>query len=219
MNAFRLAGDLSHLASYLVLLYVLFTKKNAAGVSLKTQQLYFLVFATRYLDLFTNFYSMYNTVFKVFYILVSGAICFLIQFKEPWKSTNDRSHDTFKLWIAIVPCLVLACLLNYELSIMEVCWTFSIYLEAIAIFPQLVVLHRTQKIENFTSHYVFTLGAYRGLYILNWVYRYFTEYYYRQWLVWISGVVQTALYIDFFIHYLKAKKEGFDQPVLLPTST
>lgn len=37
-------------------------------------------------------------------------------------------------------------------------------------------------------------SAYRGLYIINWVYRYFTEPHYRQWLVWISGVVQTALY-------------------------
>ena len=30
--------------------------------------------------------------------------------------------------------------------------------------------------------------------ILNWIYRYFTEPRYRQWLVWISGCIQTALY-------------------------
>ena len=29
--------------------------------------------------------------------------------------------------------------------------------------------------ENLTSHYVFALGAYRGLYLLNWIYRYMTE--------------------------------------------
>ena len=33
---------------------------------------------------------------------------------------------------------------------LQVLWTFSIYLEAVAIFPQLFVLHRTSKIENFT---------------------------------------------------------------------
>lgn len=37
--------------------------------------------------------------------------------------------------------------------------------------------------------------AYRGLYILNWIFRYFHERHYRQWIVWISGVVQTGLYL------------------------
>lgn len=189
------------------------------GISLKTQQLYLLVFLCRYLDLFTSFYSLYNTLFKIFYILASGAICWLIMFKEPWKSSNDRSNDTFKVILLIAPCFALSLLINYEFSVMEVLWAFSIYLESIAILPQLFVLHRTKRIENFTSHYVFTLGAYRGLYILNWIYRFFTEYYYRAWIVWISGIIQTALYVDFFLHYVKAKKEGFGKDVLLPTST
>eukprot|EP00939_MAST-03C_sp_MAST-3C-sp1_P002946 g2946.t1 len=217
MNIFRLSGDLSHLASYLILLYVLFKKRNASGISLKTQQLYFLVFIARYLDLFTNFYSLYNTLFKIFYILASGAICWLIMYKEPWRSSNDRSNDTFRIILVIAPSFVLALLFNYEYSVMEILWTFSIYLEAVAIVPQLFVLHRTSRIENFTSHYVFTLGAYRGLYILNWIYRFFSEYYYRQWIVWIAGVVQTALYVDFFYHYWRAKKQGLDKDVLLPT--
>jgi hypothetical protein len=37
-------------------------------------------------------------------------------------------------------------------------------------------------------------SAYRGFYILNWIYRFATEKHYRQWIVWISGVAQTALY-------------------------
>ena len=39
------------------------------GISVKTQELYLLVFVCRYLDLFEN-YSTYNTIFKVMYILV-----------------------------------------------------------------------------------------------------------------------------------------------------
>jgi hypothetical protein len=48
-------------------------------------------------------------------------------------------------------------------------WTFSIYLEALAILPQLIVLQRYREVENLTSNYIFFLGAYRALYILNWV--------------------------------------------------
>ncbi|MCO5585742.1 hypothetical protein L7F22_039678 [Adiantum nelumboides] len=85
----------------------------------------------------------------------------------------------------------------------KVMWTLSIYLEAVAILPQLVLLQRTRNIDNLTGHYVFFLGTYRGFYLLNWVYRYLTEARTYRWLTWISGFVQTALYADFFYYYLK----------------
>lgn len=43
----------------LVLLLKIQATKSCAGVSLKTQELYAIVFLTRYLDLFTNFVSLY----------------------------------------------------------------------------------------------------------------------------------------------------------------
>ena len=45
---------------------------------------------------------------------------------------------------------------------------------------------RYREVENLTGHYIFLLGSYRALYILNWIYRYFTEFYYSQWLVWLE---------------------------------
>ena len=65
--------------------------------------------------------------------------------------------------------------------------------------------------ENLTSHYVFALGAYRGLYLLNWIYRYMTEDDYVQRIVWIAGVVQTGLYCDFFYHYYQSKRGGMNR--------
>ena len=41
----------------------------------------------------------------------------------------------------------------------KVLWTFSIYLEAVAILPQLVLLQRTQNIDNLTGNYVFLIGC------------------------------------------------------------
>jgi hypothetical protein len=34
----------------------------------------------------------------------------------------------------------------------------------------------------------------------NWLYRLATESHYRAWPAWISGILQTALYSDFFYH-------------------
>ena len=48
-------------------------------------------------------------------------------------------------------------------------WTFSIYLEAVAILPQLFMVSKTGEAESITSHYLFALGSYRALYIINWV--------------------------------------------------
>jgi ER lumen protein retaining receptor len=68
---------------------------------------------------------------------------------------------------------------------------------------------RYREVENLTGHYVFFLGAYRGLYIMNWIYRSFTEEGYRHhWIVYISGLVQTALYVDFFYYYAQSKYKG-----------
>ena len=94
-------------------------------------------------------------------------------------------------------------------------WAFSIYLEAVAIIPQLFMLQKIGFCENITSHYVFVLGMYRFFYLLNWVYRYFHEYHYSQIIVWVCGVVQTALYCDFFVNYFQSKKGGINKTVKL----
>ena len=72
--------------------------------------------------------------------------------------TYDKEQDTFRVMFLIVPSSLLALVVNHEMSLVEVLWTFSIYLEAVAIFPQLVLLQRTKNIDTLTSNYVFLLG-------------------------------------------------------------
>ncbi|CAI5463014.1 unnamed protein product [Closterium sp. Yama58-4] len=208
MNIFRLAGDMTHLLSVVVLLLKIITMKSCAGISLKTQELYVMVFVTRYLDLFYAFVSVYNSVMKVIFLASSFAIVYYMRYDKIVKHKYDKEHDTFRHVFLVIPCLVLALLVNRKFTVTEVLWTFSIYLEAVAIMPQLVLLQRTKNIDNLTGNYVFFLGAYRGFYILNWIYRYITEPHYKQWIVWISGLVQTALYADFFYYYIISWKNN-----------
>jgi ER lumen protein retaining receptor len=79
-------------------------------------------------------------------------------------------------------------------------WSFSIWLESVAILPQLFMLQRTGEAETITTHYLFALGAYRALYIPNWIY--------KGWMrqdvdgvAVVAGIVQTVLYSDFFYIY------------------
>ena len=113
LNLFRLAGDMSHVLSILVLLLRLRVTKNAVGISIKTQELYLLVFITRYLDLFTTFYSMNNTIMKILYILSTAYIVYMVKSTEPFKTTYEKAHDSFLHWkFAALPCLLLAIITN-----------------------------------------------------------------------------------------------------------
>ena len=107
-----------------------------------------------------------------------------------------------------------------DLNLVEL-WKKSLFLLAYAATSQtsgFLNSSRFEKIgfcENITSHYVFVLGMYRFFYLLNWVYRYFHEYHYSQIIVWVCGVVQTALYCDFFVNYFQSKKGGINKTVKL----
>ena len=73
MNLFRLCGDVSHVVSIVVLALRLNATKSAVGISLKTQELYLIVFVARYADLFSHFYSLYNTFMKIAFITSTAA--------------------------------------------------------------------------------------------------------------------------------------------------
>ena len=206
MNVFRVSADFLHLMSILVLLLKIHATKSCAGISLKTQELYLMVFVTRYLDLFWNFASLYNSVFKIVYIATSAMIIWYMRRHRTVKGTYDKDHDTFRYLFLILPSLALAMIFNERFTVFEVLWAFSLFLEAIAILPQLVLLQRTKNVDNLTGNYVFLLGMYRAFYILNWIYRYMTEPNYVQWIVWLCGTVQTGLYLDFFYYYIQAWK-------------
>ncbi|KAG6642359.1 hypothetical protein I3843_09G132900 [Carya illinoinensis] len=201
MNIFRFSGDMMHLISILVLLLKIYATKSCSGISLKTQELYALVFLTRYLDLFTGFISVYNTVMKLVFIASSAAIVWCMQRHRVVRRSYDKELDTFRHYFLIAASFALALLVNEKFTFQEIFWAFSIYLEAVAILPQLVLLQRSGNVDNLTGQYVFFLGAYRAFYILNWIYRYFKEPHFSRWIACISGLVQTALYADFFYYY------------------
>ena len=144
---------------------------------------------------------LYNTVFKLVFIASSSYTVYLML--NDYKPTHDPNIDTFKVQYLLGASALLGCALPYKYTPTEILWAFSIWLESVAILPQLFMLQRTGEAETITTHYIFALGAYRTLYIPNWVYRYFAEGYFDPIAV-AAGIVQTVLYSDFFyIYYTK----------------
>ena len=81
MNIFRLFGDLSHLLAIVLLLLKIWKTRSCAGISGKSQILFLVVFASRYLDLLTSFISLYNTVMKIFFIGSAAGTVYLMYVK------------------------------------------------------------------------------------------------------------------------------------------
>ncbi|KAL1115974.1 hypothetical protein AAG570_005469 [Ranatra chinensis] len=199
MNIFRLLGDLSHLLAVIILLMKIWKTRSCAGISGKSQVLFAIVYTSRYLDLIHSFISVYNTVMKVVFLVASYGTVYMMYMK--FKATYDHNHDTFRIEFLVIPAAILSLLINHDFSPLEILWTFSIYLESVAILPQLFLVSKTGEAESITSHYLFALGSYRGLYLFNWIYRYYVEDHYDLIAI-VAGVVQTVLYCDFFYLYI-----------------
>lgn len=88
------------------------------GISGKSQVLFGLVFLTRYLDLFTSFISVYNSVMKVVFILATLATIYLVFVK--FRATYDSNNDTFRAELLVIPIAGLSVLVNHEFTVFEV---------------------------------------------------------------------------------------------------
>lgn len=203
-NIFRYLGDLSHLLSIVLLLVHMLKKKKCFGISFKTQLLYLIVFITRYsFGLFDP--PLYNIVFKIFYIV--STLFTIIMMKTVLRSARDKKHDTFNIYFLLLICIPLAYFTSSSIDIDELSWTYSLWLEAFAALPQLFLFRRTQRLDVITNDYIFFLGMYKLFYVCNWIRKAIVKNN-TDYIVWVTGIIQTLLYADFIYYYIMAFTQG-----------
>lgn len=203
MNAFRILGDILHLSAMILLIVKFLRTKSCANISGKTQILFAIVFTMRYLDVFSPVATAYITVMKLVYVALTYLAVFMIF--GPLKKTYDRENDVLFNEFLVVPCFVLALYLRDENVPSEILWTFSIFLEAVAIIPQLDLLCKIDFIDNYSIGYLVPLGLYRIMYILNWAYRYHYEGFYEANAVF-AGFLMTTLFALVFVRLYILKR-------------
>ncbi|CAM9176733.1 unnamed protein product, partial [Phaeothamnion confervicola] len=220
----------------------MFLKKHAKGVSLKTLQIYVLVFAMRlisitrhegYLPYDRSGDYIYHTA-EILSLLLSASAMVLMYTK--FQRTYQRDYDNFgaypplphelgTLWL-VVPALVLALVLHPSLNndfLSDTAWTASMYLESAAIVPQLFMFQKQAKgvVEVLVGHSVFALGFARVLDMIFWLYSYH-ELTNKAGskavgiLVLGTQFVHIAIMGDFFYYYFVSIRTG--ELMQLPTS-
>jgi len=194
-NMFRYVGDYLHLFGIIILLVTIAKNGSVSGISRSTQILYFLVFVTRYLDLFDHSQTMYLVVFKLTYIFSAMLI---LGFFYQLDKTYQRVNDTCSLAVIIVPCMTAALLLTNEYSMLEILWTFSEFIEGFAMVPQYIFCYREKGARDWGAGlYVIALGSYRVFYALNWIYKKIQMPHYSDVQSWIGGIIEIMFFIDF----------------------
>ncbi|KAI1392813.1 ER lumen protein retaining receptor-domain-containing protein [Hypoxylon trugodes] len=209
-NVFRILGDCSHLLSKCILIFAIHRNRSAEGVSFITQVFYAVVFCTRYTDFFTET-STWNYFFKLFYILSSFYIIIIMRWLFP--RTRERELS-WKLGAAVLmgslfisPFTMLIFERKMGWGFFSWMYDFSLILESVCVLPQLLLLRETTVPTVIDSFYLITLGSYRALYILNWILRELDVNDRKPSTVSIIfGVIQTALYVDFFwVYYTRQR--------------
>ncbi|KAI1649998.1 ER lumen protein retaining receptor-domain-containing protein [Daldinia loculata] len=207
-NIFRILGDCSHLLSKCILIFAIHRNRSAEGVSMITQAFYAVVFCTRYTDFFRET-SNWNYFFKLFYILSSFYILIIMRWLFP--RTREREISWKLGAVVLMGSLFIS---PFVMLIFEKRWgfftwmyDFSLILESICVLPQLLLLRQTNVPTVIDSFYLLTLGSYRGLYILNWIWRELDVNDRKPNAVSvIFGIIQTALYVDFFwVYYTRQR--------------
>lgn len=233
-------GSFVRAFAFVILIYKAITQKSVTGLSLKTLEIYVLVFFFRLCSiLFYQGYLPYDSSGDWLYSLIEftafvlACVCvYLVMFQ--FKSTYDINKDVFGnlhvpsefgIVYIVVPCILLAILIHPNLNNVwtaDVNWSISLYLEAMAILPQLYMFQKQGggTVEVCLSQFVYALAFGSFLHLWFWLFSYseLTDTKTGSHVGFIVIFVQFAHMLmmgDFIYFYFKSIKDG--GPMTLPT--
>lgn len=122
MDVFQLVGDFLHLIAILMLFLKIASTKNVIGISYRTQEMYLIVFLTRYSDMIleNHWGSFYFNIMRFIFISITVYTIHLIKFKRPYKLVNIllfRVMIISRMFFLIIICILfLQHLLSYFMN-------------------------------------------------------------------------------------------------------
>ncbi|CAD8048283.1 unnamed protein product [Paramecium sonneborni] len=204
MNKFLILAELIHFLSFVLLYYKIKKTRSCLGISYKTQEIYLLVFLTRFCDLNIHF-EIIDYVLRIFYLTFTALLIYTIRFQKPFSLTYQKEQDYSQFYNYIYPtAIVLTLIFHTGTSLTQICQSFSIWLEALAILPQMNLMQKIQDVENLAGYYVLCLGVYRGLYVISWYCRVFHAGWWCSTTIF-GGTLAVIIYSDFVYLFFKNK--------------
>ena len=223
---FLVLSSLIQTCAFIVILVKVTNYQTCSGLSANTLICYaILLFARLTSTLFYPGYlpsddsgSWLYQLSDIASLLICCLLLYLIYFK--YRETSDLLQDgKIPFYFLVIPCYVLALIFKSSLNNNVFCdinWAFSMYLEALAIFPQILLFsNKKGQIESFTSHYVALCGLSRLFSLIFWWDTYeelVTEdlYFGKSIGYFIIGsqILQLIIMADYYYLYFKSILKG-----------
>lgn len=223
---FLVLSSLVQTCAFLIVLLKVTNYQDCSGLSANTLICYaILLFARLTSTLFYPGYLPSDSSGSWLYQLsdiISFLICilliYLIYFK--YRETSDIMSDgKIPFYILVLPSFILALIFRSSLNnniFCDVNWAFSMYLEALAIFPQILLFTlKKGKIESFTSHYVALCGLSRLFSLIFWWDTYeelnITDLYFGKYVGYFiigAQILQLVIMADYYYLYFKSILKG-----------
>ncbi len=217
-----------------------FKSQRATGISAKTLQLYTIVFVFRltsiirhegYLPYDKSGDWLYHFIEIMALIFTASALYgIMVPFKSTYQADCDKFGEFnvppgYGIVYLAVPIFFVAALLHPNLNadwLSDVAWTYAMYLESVAVIPQLYMFQKQANgvVELLTAHFVAALGFGRVMEFIFWIYSYHelatsSGSTLPGYLAIISQFAQLVLMVDFFWYYITAVKNA--TPLVLPS--
>ena len=235
-------GAMARMFGFGILNLKTFKSQRATGVSIKTLQLYVLVFFFRLTSIIRHEgYLPYDKsgdwlYHFVEFISMAFTATALWACSKPFKQTYQADLDRFgefnvpagmgAIYLA-APILIIAIFVHPNLNadfLSDTAWTYAMYLESAALIPQLFMFQKQASgvVELLTAHFVAALGFGRIMEFFFWIYSYH-ELASRSgsklpgYLALFAQFVQLILMLDFFWYYYLAVRNA--TPLVLPTQS
>ena len=222
-------SSLTQMFAFIIVVIKVYTFQNSSGLSINTLICYALLLSAR---LFTNLlfsgYLPSDNSGDWFYQLteIISLLCVLLLIYlilRVYTETSDYINDKVSFYYLAIPTFILACIVHSSLNgylPTDITWCFSMYLEAVAIFPQIqLFVVKKGQIETYTSHYVALCGLSRLLSLIFWWDTYpelntevgnsisfFCNY--CGYFIIASQVIQLLIMIDYYYLYFKSLLKG-----------
>jgi len=228
-----LSGMIQMFGFFLIALKVQ-NSQSVSGLSLQTLICYSVAFFARLCSIlkfegYLPYDSSGDFIYRIGEVLAFILACtmvYMVQMK--YKSSYNWDLDRINCIYIIIPAFVGASLIHPALNnsyFGDIMWTFSLYLESVAMFPQLYMFAKKGgEIEAFTSHFVASQGLSRMFALVFWLFSFqeLNEYPGQQfslfkgyvgWFVLLCQLLQVVLLSDFLYEYIKSLSKGLPMTV------
>jgi len=143
-------------------------------------------------------------------IVLQVLFCIYKSHRVTYVAEKDNSC---KIEIMALCCFVLAVLVHPDLNnrpVFDTLWTTALYIDVVAMVPQLMMMSKCREVEALTSHFVGATALSRLVSLIFW-YHGFAElapldgsFNLAGWAIIGAHVLQVLLLCDFLVYYVRA---------------